>query len=196
MAGFMQSVKNLWNMPEEFDNDGYENDSNSRKNNHKDKKSYDEKSDRKSRRYSDSSYEEDYNYSKEHKYSDHSYSQLNNDDYLTDNIYDNSTTNKVLNINATTRLQVVLFKPTSFGMDVTAIAEELKKSHTVLLNFEETPRDESKRIVDFICGCAFFSDGKVQRVAKNIFLVTPNDVEFIGNSLLDELQSNGLQIDY
>ncbi len=194
MAGFMQSVKNLWNVPEEFEDNGYESDNRNHKTGHRDKKSYDEKLSKQSKRYSESSYEEDYNYNTEDTYSEKKYSQKN--DYTPDDFFASRNSNKVLNINATTRLQVVLFKPTSFGNDVTTIAEELKKSHTVLLNFEETPRDESKRIVDFICGCAFFSDGKVQRVAKNIFLVTPNDVEFIGNSLLDELQSNGLQIDY
>lgn len=68
------------------------------------------------------------------------------------------------------------------------------KSHTVLLNFEETPRDESKRVVDFISGCAYVSGGKVQRIAKNIFIITPNNVDLKGDSLLDELQNNGLQL--
>ena len=64
-----------------------------------------------------------------------------------------------------------------------------------MLNFEETPRDESKRIVDFISGSAYVSRGRVQRIAKNIFIVTPNNVDLKGDSLLDELQSNGMQID-
>lgn len=194
MAGFMQSVKNLWNVPEEFENDGYENENRNHKASHREKRNNDEMQSRRNKHYNEASYDEDYSYNVEDTYTEKRYSQKT--DYTPEDFFGNKNSNKVLNINATTRLQVVLFKPTSFGNDVTTIAEELKKSHTVLLNFEETPRDESKRIVDFICGCAFFSDGKVQRVAKNIFLVTPNDVEFIGNSLLDELQSNGLQIDY
>lgn len=195
MAGFMKSVKNLWNVPEEFENDGYENENRNHKASHREKRNNDETQSRRNKHYNEASYDEDYSYNNvEDTYTEKRYSQKT--DYTAEDFFGNKNSNKVLNINATTRLQVVLFKPTSFGNDVTTIAEELKKSHTVLLNFEETPRDESKRIVDFICGCAFFSDGKVQRVAKNIFLITPNDVEFIGNSLLDELQSNGLQIDY
>lgn len=57
--------------------------------------------------------------------------------------------NKVVNINATAKLQVVLFKPERFGEETRAIADELIKMHTVVLNLENTNRDMSRRIIDF-----------------------------------------------
>ena len=46
--------------------------------------------------------------------------------------------NKVVNINATTNLQVGLFKPERFGEETRTIADELMKAHTVVLNLEDT----------------------------------------------------------
>ena len=46
--------------------------------------------------------------------------------------------NKVVNINATTNLQVGLFKPERFGEETRTIADELMKAHTVVLNLEES----------------------------------------------------------
>ena len=40
--------------------------------------------------------------------------------------------NRVVNINAKAQLQVVLFKPISFGEDTRTIADELLKRHTVV----------------------------------------------------------------
>ncbi len=201
MAGFGSKLRNLWSVPEELEEDEHSN-RRSRKD--------DYSTERKSRsdsgltessyrnRYSDD-YSEDYYYSSNETdtsaldtYTNYSSVDLY-DDYS--GSYSNSfSTNKILNINATARLQVVFFKPVSFNNDAVHIADELMKSHTVLLNFEDTPRDESKRIVDFMSGCAYVSGGKVQRIAKNIFIITPNNVELTGDSLIDELQSNGLQI--
>lgn len=202
MAGFGSKFKNLWSVPEELDDE----DRASRRSRDKDYKT-----NRRNRDddYSDSSYSKRYSDDLEDDYYEESYTGSSLDtytNYSNEEYYDTSPSyssglstssyysNKILNINATARLQVVFFKPVSFNNDAVHIADELVKSHTVLLNFEDTPRDESKRIVDFLSGCAYVSGGKVQRIAKNIFIITPNNVELTGDSLIDELQSNGLQI--
>ena len=53
--------------------------------------------------------------------------------------------NRVVNINAKAQLQVVLFKPISFGEETRAIADELLKRHTVVLNLEKTEKEVSRR---------------------------------------------------
>lgn len=202
MAGLGSKLKNLWSVPEELE----ESEHSSRRSRNSDYTSegrsrYSSDSEYSSRSsYNDDDYD-DYQYrSSEYSSSLDTYANYENDEVYDDYSSYSSTysgsfnTNKILNINATARLQVVFFKPTSFNNDAVHIADELMKSHTVLLNFEETPRDESKRIVDFLSGCAYVSGGKVQRIAKNIFIITPNNVELTGDSLLGELQSNGLHI--
>lgn len=198
MAGFGSKLRNLWSVPEELEDDEHSN-RRSRTESYSSER-------RSSSRASDSSYRSRYSDDDDKEYYDSNESSLGTyTNYSNEDLYDDYSsysgsysnsfnTNKILNINATARLQVVFYKPETFNDDAVQIADELIKSHTVLLNFEDTPRDESKRIVDFLSGCAYVSGGKVQRIAKNIFIITPNNVELTGDSLIDELQSNGLQI--
>ena len=81
----------------------------------------------------------------------------------------------MVNINAKAQLQVVLFKPISFGEETRAIADELLKRHTVVLNLEKTEKEVSRRIVDFLSGVAYANNGKIKRVATNTFIITPCD---------------------
>lgn len=100
--------------------------------------------------------------------------------------------NKVVNIHATTQLQVVLFKPERFGDETCAVADELLKMHTVVLNLENTEKDISRRILDFLSGVAYANNGKIKRVATGTFIITPYNVELTGNDVLDELENNGV----
>ena len=103
-----------------------------------------------------------------------------------------SSGNKVVNIHATTQLQVVLFKPERFGDETCAVADELLKMHTVVLNLENTEKDVSRRILDFLSGVAYANNGKIKRVATGTFIITPYNVELTGNDVLDERENNGV----
>ena len=100
--------------------------------------------------------------------------------------------NKVVNIHATAQLQVVLFKPERFGEETCSIADELLKMHTVVLNLENTNKDISRRIVDFLSGVAYANGGKIKRVATSTFIITPYNVDLTGDDVLDELENNGV----
>ncbi len=103
-----------------------------------------------------------------------------------------SSRNKVININATAKLAVALFKPERFGEETRAIADELLKTHTVVLNLENTNRDMSRRIIDFLSGVAYANGGKIKKVASSTFIIIPNNVDLTGDDLLDELENNGV----
>lgn len=100
--------------------------------------------------------------------------------------------NKVVNIHATAQLQVVLFKPERFGEDTRTIADELIKMHTVVLNLENTNKDVSRRIIDFLSGVAYANGGQIKKVATNTFIITPYNVGLKGDDLLDELENSGV----
>lgn len=100
--------------------------------------------------------------------------------------------NRVVNIHATAKLQVVLFKPERFGEDTRNIADELLKMHTIVLNLEETNKDSSRRIVDFLSGVAYANGGKIKKVATDTFVITPYNVDITGDDVLDELENNGV----
>ena len=68
--------------------------------------------------------------------------------------------NKVVNINATTQLQVVLVKPERFE-DASTIADQLNAKRTVVLNLESTGKEVSRRLIDFLSGVAYANSGQI-----------------------------------
>lgn len=102
----------------------------------------------------------------------------------------NAAGNKVVNINATTQLQVVLVKPERFE-DASAIADQLNERHTVVLNLEAASKEVSRRLIDFLSGVAYANNGQIKRVATSTFIITPYNVDIMGD-LIDELENNGV----
>ncbi len=100
------------------------------------------------------------------------------------------TAGRVVNINATTSLQVVLVKPDRFDQ-VSEIADHLRDKQAVVLNLESTNKDVARRLVDFLSGCAYALDGKIKKVAISTYLVTPYNVDVVGD-LVEELESSGM----
>ena len=97
---------------------------------------------------------------------------------------------KVVNIHATAQLQVVLVKPERYE-NASEIADHLRDKRTVVLNLENTNKDVSRRILDFVSGVAYAQDGKIKKVAVSTFIVTPYNVDILGD-LIDELENNGV----
>jgi len=97
---------------------------------------------------------------------------------------------KVMSIHATAQLQVVLVKPERFEA-AAEIADHLRERRTVVLNLEQTNKDIARRLVDFLSGVAYAQDGKIKKVAVNTYLITPYNVDLLGD-LIDELENNGL----
>ena len=104
--------------------------------------------------------------------------------------YTSVNNDKVVNINSTTQLQVVLVKPEKF-QDASTIADHLRDKRTVVLNLESTNKDVARRMVDFLSGAAYAQEGKVKKVAVATYIITPYNVDIIGD-LIDELENNGM----
>ncbi len=99
--------------------------------------------------------------------------------------------NRVVNINATAQLQVILVKPEQFS-DTKQIADHLNSKKTIVLNLESTTPDVTRRIIDFLGGVAYANGGNIKPVANNTFIITPYNVGFVGEELVGELESNGV----
>lgn len=97
---------------------------------------------------------------------------------------------KVVNINTTTQLQVVLVKPEKFE-NASDIADHLREKRTVVLNLESTNKDIARRLIDFLSGVAYAQEGKIKKISAATYIITPYNVDIIGD-LIDELESNGL----
>ena len=97
---------------------------------------------------------------------------------------------KVVNINTTAQLQVVLVKPERYE-EAAAIADHLNAKRTVVLNLESTNRDIARRLLDFLSGVAYANNGQIKRVANSTYIITPYNVDVMGD-LIDELENNGM----
>ncbi|MBQ7625394.1 MAG: cell division protein SepF [Clostridia bacterium] len=100
--------------------------------------------------------------------------------------------NKVVNINATTQLAVVLVKPEKFE-NAAEIADHLRERRTVVLNLEQTNKYVAKRLVDFLSVVTYAQYGKIKKVANSTYIITPYNVDIMGD-LIDELENSGLYI--
>ncbi len=133
--------------------------------------------------------------SRDYTTSSRDYSSSRDRDYTSSRTSSNtdSRRNKYVNIHATTQLQVVLVKPESF-QDATSIADHLNQKRTVVVNLESTSKDVSRRLVDFLSGVAYANQGQLKRVANSTFIITPFNVDIMGDLLLDELENSGLYL--
>ena len=95
---------------------------------------------------------------------------------------------KVVNLGGA-NMQVVLVKPERFET-AAEIADHLRDKRAVLVNLETTPKDVTRRLVDFLSGVAYAIDGKVKKVAANTYIITPPSVNLVGD-LMDELETTG-----
>lgn len=163
MAGFVDKFKRMWDAPD----DEYE---------------YNE--------YDD--YDNDEPIGEEPRSSRRSSSSRYDDFDDLDTSRSSSRRNNVVNISATAKLSVALFKPERFGEETRNIADELIKTHTVVLNLENTNKDMARRIIDFLSGVAYANRGKIKKVATSTFIIIPNNVDLTGDDLLDELEHSGV----
>lgn len=97
---------------------------------------------------------------------------------------------RVVNLNNSSSMQVVLVKPDRFDT-VSEIADHLRDKKAVVLNLESTNKDVARRLVDFLSGVAYALDGKIKKVAISTYILTPFNVEIVGD-LVEELENSGV----
>jgi cell division inhibitor SepF len=66
--------------------------------------------------------------------------------------------------------------PSSFN-DAQEVADRFKSNQPVIVNLESADRDLRRRLIDFCSGVCYGLGGQMERVADNVFLLTPTNVE-------------------
>jgi cell division inhibitor SepF len=72
--------------------------------------------------------------------------------------------------------KVHLIEPSGFN-DAEEIGEKFKADIPVIVNLQAMEPETAKRLIDFAAGLTFGLDGRIQRVADKVFLLTPRNVE-------------------
>lgn len=82
--------------------------------------------------------------------------------------------------------EVMVIEPKAYNESV-SIVKALKEKKTVILNLQLLDKEQSQRIVDFLCGCTHALDGDQRKIGENVFIFTPSNIslsqEFVNSKL-------------
>jgi cell division inhibitor SepF len=80
--------------------------------------------------------------------------------------------------------------PRSFS-DAQEVGDNFKSKQPVIINLQGVDRDLSRRLVDFTSGLCYGLGGQMEKIATDVFLLTPVDVE-VSPEERQRLQERGL----
>ena len=95
-------------------------------------------------------------------------------------------TGQILNMNASNKQEVVLFRPGTFN-DTSKAADDLRNRKAVIVNMENVDKAMARRVVDFLSGCVYALDGDVKKIAQSAYLFCPHNMDIVGD--LEALQA-------
>ena len=93
---------------------------------------------------------------------------------------------QILNMNASNKQEVVLFRPGTFN-DTSKAADDLRNRKAVIVNMENVDKAMARRVVDFLSGCVYALDGDVKKIAQSAYLFCPHNMDIVGD--LESLQA-------
>ena len=113
-------------------------------------------------------------------------------DYSTTSAPRKTTRNnpQVYSINTNVQMQVVIIKPECYE-DAQEICDQIKTKKPVVVNLEKVEYPVAQRIMDFLSGTCYSLEGSIQRVANNIFVIAPENVDISGD-FKEELKTKGV----
>ena len=97
---------------------------------------------------------------------------------------------QVYSINTNVQMQVVILKPSGYE-DAQEICDQIKTKRPVVVNLEKVEYPIAQRIMDFLSGTCYSLEGSIQRVANNIFIIAPANVDISGD-FKEELKTKGV----
>ena len=86
--------------------------------------------------------------------------------------------------------RVHVVEPAGFN-DAQEVGDRLKADQPVIINLQGLGRDLQRRLIDFSSGLAYAVGGSMSRVADQVFLLTPSNVE-VSQEEKERLQARGL----
>ena len=89
-----------------------------------------------------------------------------------------------------TSARVHVVEPHGFN-DAQEVGDRLKADQPVIINLQGLSRDLQRRMIDFSSGLTYAVGGSMSRVADQVFLLTPSNVE-VSQEEKERLQARGL----
>ena len=93
------------------------------------------------------------------------------------NNYSQRTREKVLSMQkGDDAMKMVVTEPAGFE-ECPKLVDSLKARKPVIINLEKIDSDTARKIFDFLSGATYALNGNVQKVANNIFIFAPENVD-------------------
>jgi cell division inhibitor SepF len=78
------------------------------------------------------------------------------------------------------QFKMVVIEPKSFD-ESPKLVDNLKAKKPVIINLEKVESDTARKIFDFLSGATYALNGNVQKIANNIFVFAPENVDVSAN---------------
>lgn len=108
------------------------------------------------------------------------------EDYVRPNAFDRFSdrrSSRVVKLHdSSAQMRVVVIQPESFE-ESRDITNHLKDRRPIVVNLEIVDSNVARRIVDFLSGAVYALDGSIQKVSNKIFVIAPNNVELLSESV-------------
>lgn len=76
----------------------------------------------------------------------------------------------------TAQFKIVVIEPKGFD-ECPKLVDNLKSRKPVIINLEKIETDTARKIFDFLSGATYALNGNVQKIANNIFVFLPENVD-------------------
>ena len=70
---------------------------------------------------------------------------------------------------------------------------KLLDRRAVLMNLEDTDEATGRRLIDFLSGVAYAQDGKIRKSSRSTYIITPYNVDLMGEQL-DEMEQSSFEL--
>ncbi len=77
-------------------------------------------------------------------------------------------------------MKLMVIEPANFE-DSPKLVDSLKEKKPVIINLEKNDAETARKIFDFLSGATYALNGNVQKVANNIFIFAPDNVDITSN---------------
>ena len=80
----------------------------------------------------------------------------------------------------TAPFKLIVIEPKAFD-ECPRLVDNLKSKKPVIINLEKLESDTARKIFDFLSGATYALNGNVQKIANNIFVFAPENVDIAAN---------------
>ncbi len=115
-----------------------------------------------------------------------------------DDIRLDRTDDKVINIRASRQassssknVKVMIYEPEAYD-EVTTMIDELRAGKIIVINMLGLEHELKSNVFHCLSGAVYSLDGSMQKVAKDIFVMAPSNVQVDSKKLSEEISSRGI----